>query len=204
MRPHLAAAAAVLLVSSALSAQPGRQVSARLALNDDDGCVTVSAPLLNRAAAGRDRITFDLDVFAEFADSAAARPLPAVVIGAFAGQRLGGDSELFGEGPRLTLRLDGGPPRSYASRFGRFMHSRRDSREGQSAYFKLPRAELERIARARRVTGRVASFSFIFGPEQMAALREFALYAARSPRAPVPRPGGPARVDCVSYASIVR
>jgi len=52
----------------------------------------------------------------------------------------------------------------------------------------IPRTDLERIARAREgATGRVASFSFAFGPEQMATLRELAFYAARSPRAPVPR-----------------
>jgi hypothetical protein len=76
MRPHLAAIAAVLLVSPALSAQPGRQVSQRLAFNDDEECVEVSAPLLSRAPAGRDRLTFSLDAFALFPDSAAARPLP--------------------------------------------------------------------------------------------------------------------------------
>jgi len=202
MRLNLVAIAAVLLVSPALSAQPSQRVSEWLVFNNDEECIAVSAPLIDRAAAGRDRLSFSLGVFAEFADSMGARPLPAVVISAFAGQRLGGDAELFGEGARLTLRLDGGPPRSYVSRWGHFMYDR--SKEGQSAYFKIPRADLERIARARRVTGRVASFSFTFGPNQMAALREFALYAARSLRAPVPQPGGPLQVDCVSYQSIVR
>jgi hypothetical protein len=127
-----------------------------------------------------------------------------VVIGGFAGQRMGGASKLFGEDARLTLRLDGGAPRTYFSRWGHLMHSRSDNREGQTAYFKIPRADLDRIARARRVTGRVASFAFTFGPEQMATLREFALYAARSPRAPVTRPGGPLQVDCDSYQVIER
>jgi hypothetical protein len=204
VRSHLAAVAAALLVSSPLSAQPAQRVSHRLALNDEEECVAVSAPLLSRTAPGRNRTTFSLGLLAEFADSAAARPLPAVVIAAFAGQRLGGDSELFGESTRLTLQLDGGPPRAYSSRWGRFMHSRSDDREGQTAYFKIPRADLERIARARRITGRISTFSFTFNPEQMATLREFALYAARSPRAPVPRPGGPLQLDCVSYQSIVR
>src|SRR6185436_1746195 len=76
MRPHLAAVAAVLLVSSALSAQPAQRVSQRLALNDDEECVAVSAPLLSRAAAGRDRTSFSLDLLAQFDDSAAARRLP--------------------------------------------------------------------------------------------------------------------------------
>ena len=201
MRLILAAVAA-MLVSSTLSAQPTRRVSEWLVFNNDEECVAVSAPLIDRAAAGRDRLSFSLGVFAEFADSMAARPLPAVVISAFAGQRLGGDSELFGEGPGLTLRLDGGAPRTYFSRFGHFMHD--DDREGQTAYFKIPRADLERIARARRVTGRVSSFSFTFGPQQMAALRELSLYAARSLRASVPQPGGPLQVDCDSYRSIVR
>ena len=204
MRLHLAAVAAVLLVAPALPAQPTQRVSQRLALNDEDECVAVSAPLLSRTAAGRNGTTFSLGLLVEFDDSMAARPLPAVVIAAFAGQRTGGDSELFGGEPRLTLRLDGGPPRTYPSRWGRFMHSRSDGREGQTAYFKISRAELERIARARRVTGRVTSFSFTFGPEQMATLRELALYAARSPWAPVPRQGGPLQIDCVSYQSIVR
>jgi hypothetical protein len=204
MRPHLAAVAAVLLVSSALSAQPAQRVSQRLALNDDEECTAVSAPLLSRPASGRNGTTFTLDAFAMFADSAAARPLSDVVIGAFAGQRSGADGVLFGESPRLSLRLDGGPPRSYASRFGRFMHSRTENREGQTAYFRIPRADLERIARARRVTGRVASFAFTLVPEQMAALGELALYAARSPQAPAPRPGGPLPVDCVSYQAIMR
>ena len=204
MRPYAAAVAAVLLVSSGLSAQPAQRPSQRLALDDDEECIAVSAPLIDRAAAGRNGTSFTLDVFAMFADSAAARPLPAVVIGAFAGQRSGADGVLFGDGPRLSLRLDGGPPRSYASRWGRFMHSRSENREGETAYFRIPRADLERIARARRVTGRVASFAFTFDPEQMAALRELALYAARSPQAPVPRPGGPLRVDCASYQMIVR
>jgi hypothetical protein len=204
MRSHLIAIAMVFLVSPALSAQPAQRVSQRLALNDEEECVAVSAPLLSRTATGRSGTTFSLGLLAQFDDSAAARPLPAVVMAAFASQRTGSDSELFGGEPRLTLRLDGGPPRTYSSRRSRAMHSRRDGREGQSAYFKIPRTDLERIARARRVTGRVASFSFAFGPEQMAALRELALYAARSPRAPVPRPDGPLQVDCLSYQSIVR
>jgi hypothetical protein len=82
------------------------------------------------------------------------------------------------------------------------MHSR--SGEGETTYFRISRADLERMARARTITGRIATFSFTFGPEQMATLRELALYAARSPRAPRPRPGGPLQVDCLSYQAIVR
>jgi cyanate lyase len=44
MRPYLAAVAAILLASSALSAQPAQRVSERLALNDDEECTAVSAP----------------------------------------------------------------------------------------------------------------------------------------------------------------
>jgi hypothetical protein len=202
MRSHLAAAAALLLVSSTLSAQPARRVT-RLALNDTEECTAVSAPLLRLGATGRPGTTFLLGVFAMFTDSSSARPLPAVVIDAWAEQPFGDDAELIAA-RELRLRVDGGPVRSYRYRFGRAMRSRREKRQGESAYYRIPRADLERMARARTVTGSVSTFSFTFGPEQMATLREFALYAARSPRAPVPRPAGPLYVDCVSYQTIVR
>jgi hypothetical protein len=198
----LAAVAAVLLASPALSAQPARRVT-QLALNDAEECTAVSAPLLRRVATGRRGTTLALGVLAMFADSAAAGPLSAVVINAWAEQPFGDDAELIAA-RELRLRVDGGPPRIYHYRSGRSMHSRRENRQAESAYYKIPRADLERMARARTVTGSVSAFSFTLGPEQMATLREFALYAARSPRAPVPRPGGPLQVDCDSYQTIVR
>lgn len=202
MRPYLAAIAALLLVSSTLSAQPARRVT-RLALNDTQECTAVSAPLLRSVPTGRRGTTLALGVFAMFADSAAAWPLPAVVIDAWAEQPYGDDAELIAA-RELRLRVDGGPPRVYRYRFGHSSHSRRERRQGESAYYKIPRADLERMARARTVTGSVSTFSFTLGPEQMTTLREFALYAARSPRAPVPRPAGPLYVDCDSYQTIVR
>jgi hypothetical protein len=204
MRPVCAAVAAALLVSSALSAQPGQRVMRRLMLRPSDwGCTAVEAPLLSHATAGRRRVDFSLDALAEFTDSAAAQPLPAVLIRAsvLQGAELG---DPFGETPTLTLRLDGGRPQTFTGVPGHSMYSRRRPyRAVHSTWFRLLPANLEHVGGARSVTGTVGTLRFTLGPEQIATLRELAAFAARPQHALVPWSGTEASLDCISYRSLL-
>jgi hypothetical protein len=204
MRAYFAAVAGAVLVSSAL---PAQRMSMRLVTSSDsaDDCTTVASPLLTHTTAGRHRSTFSLDVFAELADSAAMQPVRAVVFGAAVLQETG-TPEPFGDAtPTLTLWVDGARLGSYPSRFGHLMHARdMPQTVAYTAYFKIPREDLERLAAARTVTGTIGRQRFAFGREQFATVREFAAWAARSPRAPLPRPGQTQGVDCASYRTIVQ
>jgi hypothetical protein len=204
MRSILGAVAGVLLVSTASPAQPGPRASRRLGLSPSEwGCTAVAAPLLERTTTGRHPSGFSLDALAEFTDSAAAQPLPAVLIRASVLQaaELG---DPLGEAPTLTLRLDGGQPQTFRGVQGHVLSSRRPPyRASYSVWFKFLPVDLERVGGATTVTGTVGARSFTFGPEQIATFRELAAFAARPRQALVRWSPDEASLDCKSYMDIL-
>jgi len=197
MRRCLAVLIAVFLLPSSLWAQPGRNHLLRH-YDELEACTTVNADVFTLSPR-RGRNLVELDAFAMHRGTAPAEPFREVTF------RLtvehGADSDTLGlDDPRLTLVLDDSARLSYRGRPARSFPARH-VRGGvlDRMHFRVPVADLRRIAHAAKVEGRVGMVGFTLGPRRLGVLRQLADFVARSPRAPTPRRGDFDWTDCDSF-----
>lgn len=190
MRPLLVATTAVFLASSSLHAQPSRNLL-RSSYDELEDCTTVLADVVTRRERGGG--TFEVEVFAMHGGRAPAGPIADAAFKVL----LEADEDAFDA--ELTLVADDSVRLVYSGRHGKPFPSRRvQGGAVESAFFRVPAADLRRLARAAKVEGH-AGRSFTLDAPGREALRQMAAFIAREAGAPVPRPGTVETMDCDSY-----
>lgn len=194
---HLIILFAALLAASPLAAQPGRN-HLWSSYDELESCTTVLAKVLARPA-GPGRELFWLEAQAMIRDSARAEPVREVVVTAGAEQKH--DEARWSASPELVLVLDDSVRLRYTGRYGRhFPAQYLPNGDLNRVWFRVPAADLRRIARASTVRGSALFNDFTLAPPEREALRQLADFVARSPKAPVPRPSSQGVTDCDSYS----
>jgi hypothetical protein len=191
MRPLLFVTTAVFLASSTLYAQPSRN-HLRASYDELEDCTTVLADVFARRERGGGM--FEVGVFAMHGGTAPTGPI------ADAAFKVALEADEGAFEAELTLVADDSVRLVYQGRHGKPFASRR-VRGGtlERAYFRVPTADLRRLARATKVEGH-AGRAFTLDARGREALQQMAGFIARAPGAPVPRPGRVETMDCDSYA----
>lgn len=193
MRPRFIVLIALLSTSSTLAAQP-----ARGALWHDydalESCTSVLANVFTRPTGERGTLSFHLKAMIH--DSLASRPVEEALF--MFGAEHAGESP-FGQEPGLALVIDDSLRATYAGRHLRPFPSRR-VRGGtlETVQFRVPAADLQRIARASTVRGTAGNAVFTLTARQIAVLRQLADHAALWRRPPLRRGEG-LGLDCDSF-----
>lgn len=198
MRSLVITAAAVLLVSVPAGAQPGHNHLER-SYDELESCTTVNALVFRYGPRGRN--LFTLDASAMYGDT--APPTEPIREATFMfGAEYGPDEGLFtGDDAALSLVVDDSVALRYPAR-GTRPYPAQHLRGGvaERLYARVPAADLARIARASRVTGRIGEQPFTLDSAQIGILRQLSDFMARAPGAPIPVHGEFDHRDCDSYS----
>ena len=164
-----------------------------------ESCSTVGGRVLTHAPVdGRVRLT--LDAFAMHRGEAPTEPMREATFSIAAEHDP--DTDVLGlESPELELVMDNSVVLRYDGRAAPRPFPASHVRGGvnERVYFRVPAADLRRIARAGAVRGRVGALEMTLREREMAILRRLAAIDARAPHVEAPRDGRFDHMDSDSY-----